>query len=245
MLQIEPRLTLVDLTHLIAPQDLWAARFHLMNAVPYFPQGTVHLAVVDPGVGTARRSIALAFAQGWLVGPDNGIFSGVLDRFPPQRAVALTNRGYWRVQDPSTTFHGRDIFAPAAAHLAQGVDLENLGEKIPLETLVRISLPAYHRHENQIVGCVQHIDRFGNLITNIPSTALPSPDQPWWVELKSDINRVTIPSALAYGAVPQGQLLALVGSHGWVEIAVNGGNAQAMLNVSRGSTWVLSIIFDD
>ncbi|NJM57077.1 MAG: SAM-dependent chlorinase/fluorinase [Synechococcales cyanobacterium RU_4_20] len=126
---IAPQVKLVDLTHSIAPQDLWAARFQLANSVPYFPPGTVHVAVVDPGVGSQRRAIAIQCSQGWLVGPDNGLFSGVLERYPAQKVVNLSDRSYWRERSPSFTFQGRDIFAPVAAHLAQGVALEALGER--------------------------------------------------------------------------------------------------------------------
>ncbi|MHC5725640.1 MAG: SAM-dependent chlorinase/fluorinase, partial [Nostoc sp.] len=118
--QINRRLTVVDLTHQIPPQDIAAARFCLMNAYPYFPVGTVHVAVVDPGVGSKRRAIAVEFAQGFLVGPDNGIFSGVLSQSPAIAAVELTNLNYRRTPQPSKTFHGRDIFAPIAANLASG-----------------------------------------------------------------------------------------------------------------------------
>jgi S-adenosylmethionine hydrolase len=117
---LAPTATVIDLTHQIPPQDVAAARFALMSAFPYFPSGTVHTVVVDPGVGTARRAIAIATEASYLVGPDNGVFSGVLTQTTVRAAVALTNPRYWRTPDPSQTFHGRDIFAPVAAHLALG-----------------------------------------------------------------------------------------------------------------------------
>jgi S-adenosylmethionine hydrolase len=122
--QINPGLTVVDLTHQIPPQNIAAARFSLMNAFPYFPKETVHIAVVDPGVGSERRGIALQLDAGFLVGPDNGLFTGVLNQNPVIVAVELTNPQYWRTPTPSNTFHGRDIFAAAGAHLASGIAIE-------------------------------------------------------------------------------------------------------------------------
>ncbi len=128
--QINPRLRVVDLTHQIPPQNITAARFSLMNAYPYFPKGTVHVAVVDPGVGSHRRAIAIQLDSGFLVGPDNGLFSGVLSQTKVIAVVELTNPEYWQTSAPSQTFHGRDIFAPVGAHLASGVPLKQLGETI-------------------------------------------------------------------------------------------------------------------
>ncbi|MGK7890086.1 MAG: S-adenosyl-l-methionine hydroxide adenosyltransferase family protein [Leptolyngbyaceae cyanobacterium] len=223
-LAIAPHATLIDLTHQVPPQDLWAARFNLMNAVPYFPPGTVHVAVVDPGVGSQRRGIAIQLPDCWLVGPDNGIFSGVLTSYRgtnlPMTVVALTTREYWRTPQPSTTFHGRDIFAPVAAHLATGVDIHQLGEVIDPATLVSLDLPSLQHRGDEIVGCVQYGDRFGNLITTIPADAVTTPG--WSLTIGS----IVIPGHSTYASVAPGQPVALVGSHGWVELAVNGGRAQ-------------------
>jgi S-adenosylmethionine hydrolase len=125
--QINPALTVVDLTHQIPPQNIAAGRFSLMNAYPYFPGGTVHIAVVDPGVGSRRRGVAIQLDAGFLVGPDNGLFSGVLSENPVVAAVELTNPQYWRTLSPSTTFHGRDIFAAVGAHLASGISDRTVG----------------------------------------------------------------------------------------------------------------------
>ena len=116
MTTINPNIPIIDLTHQIPPQQIWAARFCLMNAYPYFPKDTVFLAVVDPGVGSQRRSVAIKCSQGYLVGPDNGLFSGILAQDLAVKAVSLTNTDYWRVPNVSLTFHGRDIFAPVAAY---------------------------------------------------------------------------------------------------------------------------------
>uniref|UniRef100_A0A8J7AHF3 SAM-dependent chlorinase/fluorinase n=1 Tax=Desmonostoc muscorum LEGE 12446 TaxID=1828758 RepID=A0A8J7AHF3_DESMC len=136
--QINSEIPIVDLTHQIPPQDIASARFCLMNAYPYFPSGTVHLAVVDPGVGSFRRAIAIEFAKGFLIGPDNGIFSGVLSQSPAIQVIELTNPDYWLTDKPSKTFHDQDIFAPAAAHIATGIPLQKLGKEINAETLVKL-----------------------------------------------------------------------------------------------------------
>lgn len=225
---IAPNVRIVDLTHQIPPQDIAAARFNLLNAVPYFPTGTVHVAVVDPGVGGTRRAIALATAQHSFVGPDNGLFSGVLAQTPALAAVELTQSDYWRTPNPSTTFHGRDIFAPVAAHLTQGVPLAALGRAIAPASLVSDPLPPCRAEGNRLYGCIQHIDHFGNLITNIPARLVQT--QPWQLRLGG----VTLPQQATYAAVAVGELVALVGSHGWVEIAVNGGNAGDRLQARVG-----------
>ncbi|MBD2036017.1 SAM-dependent chlorinase/fluorinase [Leptolyngbya sp. FACHB-321] len=257
--QVNASLTVIDLTHQIPPQDIALARFALMTAYPYFPAGAVHVAVVDPGVGGTRRAIAVAIGEmaapptGFLVGPDNGIFSGVFAAHPIIAAVSLTNSHYWRTPAPSVTFHGRDIFAPVGAHLASGVLLTEMGDRLEPETLVRLNVPVYRRLENcqleadsietpaavlaeggdvacssyKLTGCIQAIDHFGNVITNIPEAQVSG--KQWSLS----INNVTLPGQHTYSDSLPGELLALVGSHGWVEVAVNGGNAQARLHLNR------------
>ncbi|MEL6440352.1 MAG: SAM-dependent chlorinase/fluorinase [Cyanobacteria bacterium J06621_8] len=215
---------IIDLTHQIPPQNLLAARFALMNAYPYFPRDTIHVAVVDPGVGSNRRGIALKLKQGYLVCPDNGLCSGILDQ--AIAVVELNNPEYWRVPNPSNTFHGRDIFAPVASHLAQGIPLNNLGSAIELVSLVRLDLPKIEINQKEIRGYIQDIDRFGNLITNIPSNLVTA--QSWQIIIKD----VEIKSTKTYSNVNQGELVTLIGSHGWVEIALNGGSAAEKLQLT-------------
>jgi len=226
--QINPQITIIDLTHTLPRQNLGAARFALMNAYPYFPDDTVHVAVVDPGVGSDRRAIALELSQGVLVGPDNGLFSGVLRQDPPLKAVELTNPNYWRSPHPSATFHGRDIFAPVGAHLANGVAIEQLGTPLDPDTLVDFPLPPYSREKQYIRGVIQSIDHFGNLITNIPAEVVEG--HPWSVILGQEI----IVGTQTYSDLPVGKAIALIGSHGWVEIAVNCGSAQQQLKLTWG-----------
>ena len=226
--QVNPEVRVIDLTHQVPPQDVVAARFCLMNAYLYFPSGTVHVAVVDPGVGSARRAIAIELEDGFLVGPDNGLFSGVLSQQRAIAAVELTNAQFWRSGQLSATCHGRDIFAPVAAHLASGVALWELGPVIDLQSLVQLPIPGYRSEGDRMWGCVQYCDRFGNLITNIPESAVV--EQVWAVV----IGETEIMGVSSYSDRPAGTLLALVGSHGWVEVAVNGGSAEASLKLHVG-----------
>ncbi|MDF5731647.1 MAG: SAM-dependent chlorinase/fluorinase [Rhizonema sp. PD38] len=226
--QINPLITVFDLTHQIPPQNKAAARFCLMNAYPYFPSGTVHVAVVDPGVGSVRRAIAVEFADGFLVGPDNGIFSGVFSQSPLIAAVELTNQEYWRTPQPSKTFHGRDIFAPVGAHLASGVPLKQLGKLLDPATLVQLEIAESSLTETGALGCIQYIDHFGNLVTNIPESYVQG--KTWYLEAAE----LTVPGCETYSDVKVGEAIALVGSHGWVEIAINSGNAQLQLLLQLG-----------
>ena len=196
----------------------------MLNAYPYFPDDTVHVAVVDPGVGSDRRGIALKLSNGYVVCPDNGLCSGILDR--AVAAVELTNPMYWRVSVPSSTFHGRDIFAPVGAYLAKGIPLTKLGTEVELASLIKLDLPEAEIASSQITGSIQYIDRFGNLITNIPQKLISSAS--WQI----NIDNLTINSANSYSDVPQGKAVSLIGSHGWIEIAVNNGNAAVELNLT-------------
>ena len=227
---IDAKLKTIDLTHQIPPQNLLAARFVLLNAYPYFPPQTVHVAVVDPGVGSQRRGIAIELKNGYLVCPDNGLCSGVLELDTAIAAVELTNPEYWRQSNPSYTFHGRDIFAPVGAHLARGVPLKNLGEAIELESIVRLDLPSIETDRDTITGCIQYIDCFGNSITNIHNSVLKG--KSWQIIVKER----AIVSGKTYSDVEIGQAITLIGSHGWIEIAVNGGSAAAQLQLAYKDT---------
>jgi len=236
--QINPQVQVIDLTHLIPPQDIAAARFCLMNAYPYFPSETVYVAVVDPGVGTQRRAIAVQMNKSYWVGPDNGLFSGILNLSNSIKAIELTNSAYWRVPNPSKTFHGRDIFAPVGAHLANGVEFEKLGTKIVIKSLVSLPLPKVMQTPKTITGCVQYIDHFGNLITNISQDLLLALTK----NIKFiKIQETQIPIGATYNDVKLGDAIALIGSDGWLEIAVRGGNAQSQFQSNWGDP--ITIIF--
>ncbi|MEM9162449.1 MAG: SAM-dependent chlorinase/fluorinase [Cyanobacteria bacterium P01_F01_bin.4] len=238
--QIYPSALMIDLTHQVKPQDILAARFILLNSYRHFLPGTVHLVVVDPGVGTRRRGVAVAFSNGFLVGPDNGVLSGVLTQIAGWEAVALTNPNYWRVPNPSHTFHGRDIFAPVAAHLASGVSLTQLGPSIEPTSLVQLHLSPCELVDANIRGCIQYIDHFGNLITNISAEQIEA--ETWSMQHQGGADErplKNIERHLTYDDVPNGEALSLIGSHGWVEIAVNGGSAAAVLRAAVGDKVVL------
>lgn len=230
---LAPTAQTIDITHDLSPQDRYAARFTLLSAYPYLPPGTVYLVVVDPGVGTQRRAVALQTAQGMLVGPDNGILNGIWQSDRPRNqgvlnAVELTNRDYWRSPHPSPTFHGRDIFAPVAAHLANGVPIDHLGIRIDPQSLISLPLQAPIATATGWTGAIQYIDRFGNAATTIPASAVASGD--WTVTVENQ----SLPGGQTYGDVLPGQGLALVGSHGFVELAVNQGSAQQQFGLAVG-----------
>ena len=211
LLAVAPEAIVVDLTHEVPAQDIRTGAFQLWAAAPTFPPGTVHLAVVDPGVGSRRRAIAARAHRGDLfVGPDNGLLGPAIDRLGGLAvAVELREPRYWRTEI-SGTFHGRDVFAPVAAHLRRGVALEALGAK--LSTLDRsIVFPEPQRQRQQLVGEVLHVDAYGNLITNLPASLLPP-------RFEVGVGTRRIQRATSYAAVEKGALLALVGSSGLLEI---------------------------
>jgi hypothetical protein len=226
---INPEIKVIDITHNIPPQNIAAARFCLINLYSYFPPDTIHIAVVDPGVGSSRRGIAIKSDQGYFIGPDNGIFSGILSLTNPTIVVELNNKKYWRTPNPSNTFHGRDIFAPVGAYLSNGVQIENLGSKIDLNSLVKFTFPEYQKIDHKITGCVQYIDYFGNIITNIPANIIEPKN--WSVK----INNFVIPKGSTYNDVKMGEFVSIIGSHGWLEIALNCGNAAAQLQLKLGT----------
>ena len=226
-------LHLVDVTHEVAAHDVTEGALTLDAATPYFPRGSVHLAVVDPGVGTDRRGLVVRTERALLVGPDNGLFTPFFAAATPWRAWELRAEEY-RLSPVSRTFHGRDIFAPAAAHLAAGVSPDRFGP--PVRDPVRLSWPTVRAVAGAVAGAVLHVDRFGNLVTSIRAETL------------DDIGaRVTIrvagrPLALVgtYGDLAPGQAGALIGSSGRLEIAVREGSAAARFRARRGTPVVVS-----
>lgn len=229
------RVTIVDVTHAISRHSIIQAAFVIADLWRMYPDGTAHVVVVDPGVGTDRRPIALEVDGQYFVGPDNGVFSHILNAAERDglswRGVVLTNPDYWRARDISATFHGRDIFAPAAAHLVNGTHLPHLGD--PLEDPVRLALPAYEEVPGGIRGEIIYVDSFGNCVTNIPARILPPPGAPG-VTVASG-SHAAFPFALTYGMVGDGEPLALIGSHGYLEIAVRRGNAAHTYGFSAGT----------
>lgn len=220
---------LVDLTHEIAPHDVLEASLALESAWRFFPSGSIHLAVVDPGVGTERRAVALMAGGHYFVGPDNGLFTFALT--DEWRAVSVEAPAY-RLPDVSRTFHGRDVFAPAAAHLACGVPMSRLGP--PVGDPIRIVLPSCRRAGDQIVGEVIGSDRFGNLLTSVTTESVGRLGA-------SDAVRVELagrdlgPPAASYEAAPPGIPRAIMGSGGRLEVFVRNASARALLGVGPGA----------
>ncbi|HJX13116.1 MAG TPA: SAM-dependent chlorinase/fluorinase [Dehalococcoidales bacterium] len=247
ILGINPGVTLVDISHAIRPQDIGQAAFVLGTAYESFPHGTVHVAVVDPGVGTGRRAVILKTPGGSFVAPDNGVLSYVIQRYStgaPEgnalaarlgegaEAVAITTARFWRTP-VSATFHGRDIFAPVAAHLSLGVPLADFGKKI--DTLAVLPLPRPRREaDGSLVGQVIHVDSFGNLITNIRSADLPRATASLTVEVGNKVIR-----GLSRTYRDGGGLLALVGSSDRLEISLPEGDAAAFLRVGAGDCVII------
>lgn len=228
ILGIAPGIPVIDLTHNCPRHDIRSAAFHLAAAIRFFPPGTVHLVVVDPGVGGERRAIAVETEKAMYVAPDNGVLTFALHRDPPLRAVHLT-RAEYRLAKVSATFHGRDVFAPAAAHLARGVPLTDMGD--PIDDPVKIPIPFAGQDDSGVIrGQVHHIDHFGNCITNIPEELVQRPEHAI-IEVGSHVISGTSSS---YSAVAPGMALALIGSSGYLEVAIREGSAAGVLGLERG-----------
>jgi S-adenosylmethionine hydrolase len=229
ILGLAPRAQTVDLTHEIAAGDIRAGAFALAASYSFFPRNTIHLAVVDPGVGTQRRAIAVRTANYLFVGPDNGLLSWALAKEKIEAIHALRDKTYF-LPEVSATFHGRDVFTPVAAHLSRGVPLHKLGPA--LNDCLRLEWPEPKPTRQGIQGEVLYIDRFGNAITNIASRMLGSKTKDQAVFLGGKRSCAMAPS---YGAVAPGRPIAVVGSSGFLEIAVNRGNAAEFLRLRVGS----------
>ncbi|MGD0765239.1 MAG: SAM-dependent chlorinase/fluorinase [Dehalococcoidia bacterium] len=242
ILGINPDVTIVDVSHEVRPQQVTEGAFLLQAVRPCFPTGTVHVAVVDPGVGTERRALILATPHGLFVGPDNGVLSPALtDSARPRHsrtgttavpvpsgctAIAITERRYLR-EPISATFHGRDIFAPVAAHLTLGVAPESFGEKVST-VLALPPFRARRRRDGRLSGRVIHIDRFGNLTTDIRAVDIGGGEVT--VEIAGLVLRGL---SKTYGQVDG--LVALIGSSGYLEVALPRGSAAELLDVDVGA----------
>ncbi len=230
ILGINPDVRLVDLSHALSHHRLLEAAFVLNSAFSYFPGGTIHLAVVDPGVGGERRLIGIKGKDHIWIGPDNGLFTLVLKEQPKAKIIQLTNRAFF-LKKISSTFHGRDMLAPVAAHLSLGIRLEEMGP--PVSDPVLLSLPEPEIKKNRIIGQVLWADHFGNLITNISREALlPFLSGPSFkIMVESHIITALLQS---YSQGRAGALMALIGSSGYLEIACNLGSAAEMVGFESG-----------
>jgi S-adenosylmethionine hydrolase len=230
-----PEALLVDVVHEISPHDVLEGAYSLDASYRTFPAGTVFVAVVDPGVGTARRGLGLEAGGYRFVGPDNGIFTFVLASHPAARVHALANAGLFRYQ-VSATFHARDVFGPVAGHLARGLPLDQVGP--PAERPVLLPTDSLRRVGDEWETTVLHVDRFGNLTTHLRIEDLQRilervGGDPTQVVLL--VEGVVLPLVSTYCDVPEGDACGLVGSSGRLEVAVNRGNAARLLGAGRGA----------
>lgn len=244
ILSINPEVKIIDICHTIRPQDVTQAAFILSTAYPFFPQKTIHLVVVDPEVGTERRAIILRTPSADFIAPDNGVLSYVIQQSltkvvkdnansqyvelgPELEAIAITKPRFWR-SPVSSTFHGRDIFAPVAARLSLGFSPIDFGEAIT--SVVMLPLPhPYHAPDGSLVGQILHIDSFGNLITNIKGDDLPQTKRAMTIEVGNQLI-----SGLSRTYTEGRGLLALIGSSGYIEVSLKEGSACAYLNAEVG-----------
>ena len=226
MLSLNPEVTCVDISHEVPPHDIFTGAFILNQTYSCFPAGTIHFAVVDPGVGTARKAIAASAAGHYFVAPDNGILSYIMEANEDFIAYEITADHYFR-KPVSTTFHGRDVFAPVAAWISRRIDLHQLGPV--LQSPVRLPIPAPKRvRDTMIQGAILSVDRFGNLVTNLKPGDISRS-----FKLLAGQREITT-LRTTYGEASPGELFVIPGSAGFLEISMKGGSAAATLNMRAG-----------
>ena len=237
ILSINPDAQIVDITHDIPPQDIESAAFNLLACYQDFPAGTIHVAVVDPGVGSNRRAIVIECAGKFFVGPDNGLFSWILEREGKHKARHVTNEAFLR-EHVSTTFHGRDVFAPIAAHISKGILPDEFGPLV-LDLISLDKLTPTVRRAG-IEGRIIHIDRFGNCITNLTREHFGGR---LGAGASLSVNQERVTAFRQFFAQSKAQtddkLFMILGSAGFIEIAAQNASAASILNVRRGYTVVL------
>jgi len=218
ILKICSKARIEDITHDISPQDIWQANFILQSSYHYFPKGTIHVCVVDPGVGTRRKPLLIQTKNYYFIGPDNGLFTGILNKENVIKVIELTEKKYW-LKNISNTFHGRDIFSPVAAHLAKGIKPETLGNPIPKQKLAKLEISKPIKLKNSFIGIVQYIDHFGNLITNIPNDEVP-------LKINGKVKNKTFSGLVSsFSQAHDNKLTAIKGSSGFIELFINKKNA--------------------
>ena len=239
ILSINPQASIIDITHEIRKFDIRMGAYSLASAAPYFPQGTVHVAVVDPGVGTKRRPIIVETSRSLYVGPDNGLLMLAAHKEHITNVYAIDNPAYM-LPDVSKTFHGRDIFAPAAAHLTRGSKPSTFGPSISDYIVPEFAKP--DERNGELRGKILHIDDFGNVISNISADDLKKAG---FHKANSLIVRLggktlSVRFCSAYGEVPAGTPLALIGSSNFLEVAINMGSASTVFGAKVGETFHVS-----
>jgi S-adenosylmethionine hydrolase len=242
MKRIAPEVQVIDITHGIPPQAVLQGALVLANTVPYMPVG-VHLAVVDPGVGSSRRPLALRDAEGrCYVGPDNGLLIPAAERAGIEDAREIANADYM-LPHISRTFHGRDVFSPASAHLATGVPLAELGPPVPLDALVRLDLPQPRIGDGRIEATVLYVDSFGNVAANLTREDVQEAGIVPGMRVEIDFSgeRYFAVTARTFADVPRGEIVLYEDSYRNMSVAISGGNAAAMLHVSAGDALGIAV----
>lgn len=231
MLAIAPHVQLVDLSHQVAPQNIMEAAFLLARSVPFFSRQTIHLVVVDPGVGTQRRGMAARIGDYYFVGPDNGLITLIYQASSAHQAETLLyelENPAFQLQSVSHTFHGRDIFAPAAAHIANGVSLHEFGKQISKPVL--LELPKVKQEKQKLIGTIVHCDSFGNVASNIRQEHLPD-----GVQVRVNIrDRKNFPLVNTFAEAKDGDIVAFFDSFGYLAVAIVNGSASQKLGIGVG-----------
>ncbi len=244
--RIAPDSQVIDLTHAVPPHEIVRGALLLHDAVPFLPSDAVALAVVDPGVGTSRRGIAVRTNLGIdLVGPDNGLLSLAWDAADGAASVVEITSAVVMVQPVSATFHGRDVFAPAAAHLARGANLDELGPPVDPASLVSLELPRAEVTDGRVLATVIGVDRFGNLQLSARADDLDAASLVRSVEVSGSSGRASAQRVITFADVPVGDLALVIDSWGWAALVVNQGSAADRLGLATGEAIELRVVPTD
>ncbi|MDY6863215.1 MAG: SAM-dependent chlorinase/fluorinase [Thermodesulfobacteriota bacterium] len=238
ILSINPKVTIVDITHRIPPQDIWQAAFIIRNFYLYFPKNTIHVAVVDPGVGSERLSLLITTKWGFYIGPDNGIFSLALRENLPKKIIKIENKDYM-LKEVSSTFHGRDIFAPVSAYLSLGKIPETFGSEI--KDFFKLPWTDPIIDSSEIRAKIIHIDTFGNIITNISQQLFREKIGQGRFQIIMKRNLKIEKISVSYQEGKIGEPLAIFGSSGFLEISLKNDNASAKFGIMRGDEIVVYV----
>ncbi|MEO7804639.1 MAG: SAM-dependent chlorinase/fluorinase, partial [Actinomycetota bacterium] len=242
MLKLAPHVTIIDVTHGIKPQSVREGAMVLAHAVAYMPVGSIHLAIVDPGVGTTSPAMIVTTADGSvLVGPDNGVLSMAAARLGGAKACYEITNPNLMLPEPSRTFKGRDIYAPAAAHLACGIAPVEFGREIAVDSIVGLTIAEPRRHDDHFHSTVLHVDRFGNLQLNLSSDQMSDIGLSVgsMIEVRIEGHRGLVTYGEAFGSVPQGELVVAKDSYGLMAVSVNHGSAAERLKAALGSSVIV------